>query len=132
MNTARQPAYSGIRNDSGGSDEFPHPGASQATTVNSSESPSSCRPHSRWSTRPPWMRTSGGPTPWRSYAIVRPSTSTRSTLESSLFRWAPSAGGLRPVLLSEQDLPQTYVVGRHLHALVLADELESLLQGEHE
>ena len=41
----------GIRNDAGGSDERPDPGASQATTVNSSASPSS------------WCRQLRGPSP---------------------------------------------------------------------
>ena len=42
MNPARQSAYPSSPNDSGGSDDLPAPGMSQATTVNRSLSPSSC------------------------------------------------------------------------------------------
>src|SRR6266496_1438109 len=62
-------------NDSGGSDDPPAPGASQATTVNSPQSPSSCRRHVAGpSPTYPCRRTSGGPLPARSYAMRNPPT----------------------------------------------------------
>ena len=47
MKAARQSAKSERVNDSGGSDDPPEPGASHATTVNSSDRSSSCLRHSR-------------------------------------------------------------------------------------
>jgi hypothetical protein len=65
-------AYSGSRNDSGGSSDWPHPGASQATMVNSFASASSCGCQTRRSLTAPCTRTRGGPSPARSKAIRSP------------------------------------------------------------
>ena len=56
-------AQSTIVKPSGGSEEAPAPGASQATTLNSSERSSSCRRQQRESQRKPWRSTSGAPSP---------------------------------------------------------------------
>jgi len=64
---ARMLAPNASTDSCGGSSDPPALGASQASTVNSSDSPSSCR---RQVVGPspthPWRRTSGGPSPARS------------------------------------------------------------------
>ncbi|XBV22790.1 hypothetical protein ABN611_30025 [Kribbella sp. HUAS MG21] len=65
---------------SGGSVDPPAPGASQAVTVNWSDSPSSWLLHvERASPTKPWTRTTSGPAPMRSKAILSPPTSTYTT-----------------------------------------------------
>ena len=53
----------GQAEESGGSSDRPQPGASQATTVNSSARSAIARRHTRPSDTPPWRRTTGGPSP---------------------------------------------------------------------
>src|SRR4029453_15568796 len=79
---------------SGGSDDLPAPGASQATTVYSSDSASIwCRHTDGPSPTYPWSSTTGAPVPARSYAIARPSTSIRSTADPT-----SCDGGVRSLL----------------------------------
>src|SRR5437879_813381 len=77
-NAARQTAQSVIVNGSGGSEDSPAPGASQATTVNRSDSSSNSRRHTRESQRKPWRSTNGGPFPADRYAMDCPPISTRA------------------------------------------------------
>lgn len=77
-NAARQTAQSVIANGSGGSEDSPAPGASQATTVNRSDSSSNSRRHTRESQRKPWRSTNGGPFPADRYAMDWPPISTRA------------------------------------------------------
>jgi hypothetical protein len=67
---------SSIRKSSGGSAEPPHPGASQATAVNGSESDSSSTRQRPLSQTAPCRRTSAGPLPCRCKAAERPAMSS--------------------------------------------------------
>src|SRR5207249_8167121 len=62
-NCARQVAQSVIVKGSGGSVDWPAPGASQATTLNRSERSANSRSQTRESQRNPWRSTNAGPAP---------------------------------------------------------------------
>ena len=84
MSPARTSAYSGSRNDSGRSPDCPHPRASQATTVNSSASASSCRCQTRLSLTAPCTSTRGGPAPTCSKATRIALTSIHCTAQDTM------------------------------------------------
>ena len=74
-NAERQNAQSVIVNGSDGSEDPPAPGASQATTLNRSERPSSSCLHTRESQRKPCNKTNGGPLPADRYKMECPAIS---------------------------------------------------------
>jgi hypothetical protein len=76
----KEDGLAAVVNGSGGSEDAPAPGASQATPVNSSESPASWCLHTRESQRNPCRSSSAGPCPDRRYARRFPSTSAVITL----------------------------------------------------
>ncbi|KRT64315.1 MAG: hypothetical protein XU10_C0003G0072 [Chloroflexi bacterium CSP1-4] len=91
-------------------DDRPEPGASHATTVNSSDRASIWRRHSRLSPTNPCRRTRGGPSPRRSKAMPSPPTSISSTRQSgvpdtavlSLARVTGASGACRAVAASSR------------------------------